>query len=310
MRRKCLVIGIILLFVGTGISPSLAQNIEKPSLTTSGNSAQRTNISHYIEPGGGFGLQSVIYISWGNGTQKPLVPGGEPRIINFTVTYITVLITPFFGKIILLYCLLTHQYVTVNLEVGDIPSWCTASLSNSQLRFPITDDLISQVTTLAVAVDENAPAYQLGSVPIKASVDTLRGPFGFLPFVNGYEQTSIMNFIPGYRPSIIVTPASDYMNATPGNTSHLPINITNTGNARSGVSIEIVDFPSGDWLISIPSQVILEVNMSCEIILSVVPPSDFNGTESIPISFTPFKADDYSQHGEPVYITILVICEP
>jgi uncharacterized membrane protein len=100
------------------------------------------------------------------------------------------------------------------------------------------------------------------------------------------------------------------MNVTPGNTSHLHISITNTGNAKTAVYTELVDFPSGDWLISLPSQVILEVNESCDICLSVVPPSDFSGTESITITFTPYKADDHTHHGEPVLITIVVICEP
>jgi nitrous oxidase accessory protein len=35
MKRKALAVGIILLFVGTGIIPGIAQNTEKPSLTTS-----------------------------------------------------------------------------------------------------------------------------------------------------------------------------------------------------------------------------------------------------------------------------------
>jgi hypothetical protein len=50
--------------------------------------------------------------------------------------------------------------------------------------------------------------------------------------------------------------------------------------------------------------------MSEETGLSVVPPGDFHGTESITISFTPYKADDYSQHGDPVYVTIVIVCEP
>lgn len=309
MKGKCLIVGLILLLIGTNVIPITAHDIEKSVLQTSYASGQKTVSSRSIVPKGGSALQSIIYMSWGNGTQEPLVPGGEPRIITLTVTYVTVLGYPIIGQIILFYCLLTHQYVTVTLEVGDTPSWCTASLSNSQLRFPITGIESSQVTTLVVAVNEHAPAYELCPVPIHASVNTMRGPFGFLPFVNGYDQTSIMNCIPGYLPHIIVTPASDYINATPGNTSHLPINITNAGNAKTVVFTEIVEFPSGDWLIAIPSQVILEVNMSHESILSVVPPNNFSGTDTITMTFTPYKADDYSQHGEPVYVTIVVICE-
>jgi len=37
MKRKCLAVGIILLFLGTSIIPSLAQNIEKPLPTSRGN---------------------------------------------------------------------------------------------------------------------------------------------------------------------------------------------------------------------------------------------------------------------------------
>ena len=304
-------VALILLLIGTSVIPITAQDIGISVLQPSNVSGQKTDMSCSKHLHDGFGLGSVIRLCWNsNETQEPLQPGGAPRSINLTVTYDTLLSYPFVGKIILLYCIYTHQYVTVTLEVGDIPSWCTTSLSNSQMRFPITGDESSQLTTLTVAVDEHAPAYKICTVPIHASVDTLQGPFGFLPFVNGYDQAASMNFIPGYLPCIIVTPASDVMNATAGNTSHLPITITNAGNARTLVRIEIVDRPSGDWLISIPSQVVLEINMNCESILSVVPPGDFNGTDTITMSFTPYKADDYTQHGDPVYITIVIICEP
>jgi len=311
LLRKCLAVGIILLFIGTCSIPATAQDAEKSVLQTSNASAQKTDISHSLVPRGGFGLSSTIWVTWNaSETEEPFEPGGAPRSINLTVTYGTVIGRPIIDKIILLYCLLTHQYVTVTLEVGETPSWCTASLSDSQLRFPITNDLSSQVISLAVAVNEYAPAYVLCTIPINASVDTLRGPFSFLPFINGYDQTCTLCIQPGYLPRIIVTPTSDYINATPGNTSQLPINITNTGNARTIVFMNIVDHPSGSWNIYIPGQVVLEINMSWEINLSVTPPHDFSGTENITITFTPCKADDPTQHGEPVYITIVVICEP
>ncbi len=44
--------------------------------------------------------------------------------------------------------------------------------------------------------------------------------------------------------------------------------------------------------------------------LVVRPPSNFSGTESITITFTPRAADNPTQYGEPVSITIVVICEP
>jgi hypothetical protein len=57
-------------------------------------------------------------------------------------------------------------------------------------------------------------------------------------------------------------------------------------------------------------QIMLDVNMTSVAYLFVVPPVNFNGTDTIILSFTPYKADDYSQHGEPVYILITVIYEP
>jgi hypothetical protein len=292
MKRKCLTFGIILLFAGTCLVPTQNADMIQP-----------------MHPENRSALQSVISVSWGNETQKPLVPGGEPRTVHLSVTYDTVLVSLFIGKILLFYYLLKHQYVTIALEIGDIPSWSNASLSTSELRFPVTGAASSQTISLTIAVDEHAPAYHVGAVPINLAVDTLRGPFGFLPFVNGCEQSCSLNFIPGYLPHIIVEPASDFLNVTPGNTSHLPIAITNHGNGRTVVFVDIVDFPTGDWLISIPDQCIFEVNDTQEIILSVVPPSDFAGTETITISFTPHKYDDYSQQGNPVNITIDLICE-
>jgi hypothetical protein len=294
MKRKCLAVGIILLFVGTCIIP-----------------AQKTHINHDTAPRDGFGLQSVIYLSWDSTeAMDPLEPGGAPRNVTLNVTYFTTLITPYLGRIILLYCLVTHQHVSVTLEIGEIPSWCTASLLNSEFQFPITGTASTQHTTIAVAVNEHAPMYSLCKVPINGSVETMRGPFSLLPFVHGFDQTCIMNFVPGYRPGIIVTPASDYLNTTPGHPSTLSINITNTGNARTAVVTDIVDTPPGNWMIDIPWYVILEVNMSGEMYLTVTPPNDFNGIETITISFTPYLADDPTQHGDPVNITIMVICEP
>jgi len=316
MKKKYVAVGIILLFVGTCIIPAIAQDIdiEKLVLQTSNASdasVQKTDISRSRVPRGGFGLGSAIWLSWNaSETEEPLEPGGAPRSINLTVTYYTVLGSPYIGKIILFYCRLTHQYVTVTLEIGETPSWCTASLSNSQLQFPITGNESSQIITLAVAIDENAPGYELCRVPINASVDTMRGPFGFLPFVNGYDQTSIMYFLPGYHPHLIVIPENDSMAVIPNESSYLRIYITNAGNARTAVLINVVRTPPGDWITMMTDQIILEVNMTGVAYLFVVPPVDFNGTDTIIVSFTPYLADDYSQHGEPVYVMIRVIYEP
>ena len=284
-------VGIILLFAGTGI-----------------DSAQKTTTSHETLLGDGFGLQSNIIVSWSaNQTQEPLDPLGVPRLITIDVAYNVY--KGLFGRIILAYYVLTKQIINLSIEIIDKPDYCTAALSQSSLQFPISETSFIQQTNLTVAVNDQAPAYKPFFISMKASVDTVFGPFGFLSFIHGFEQTFSLGFVPGYLPRIVVIPASDYINVTPGNTSHLLINITNTGNAKTKVMTNIVDWPSGHWLISIHS-VVLDVNITDEICLSVVPPNDFNGTDNLTITFTPYKADDYTQHGEHVYVTIILICEP
>jgi hypothetical protein len=309
MKRKYIAVGIILLFVGASLVPAIVQSSESPSLPTT-RSAQKNDGSLSILPGGGFALDSVIQLSWNaSETEEPLEPGGAPRSINITVTY-HILVSTFIGKFILRYCLLTHQYVTVSLGIGDIPSWCTASLSNHELRYLITGNESSQLITLTVAVDEHAPAYGLCRVPVQASVDTLYGPFGFLPFVNEYNLTSNLYFRPGYFAHIVVIPENDSMAVIPNESSYLRIFITNAGNARTVVSGSIVRTPPGDWITMMTDQIVLDENMTSVAYLFVVPPVTFNGTDTIILSFTPYNADDYSQHGEPVYIFITVIYEP
>ena len=268
--------------------------------------------NHSLSGDGWFSLDSVITISWsGNATQTPLVPGGAPRIMNLTITYTTVLSYPLIGKIIRYYCMATHQVVTVTLELGEIPSWSTASLSASEIQFPVSDALSSQNVSLSIAVDEHAPGYALCIIPIHAEVKTLRGPIGLIPLVNGCSQTATVTCLPGYLPHIIVEPESDHLDVVPGEMSHLYFNVINHGNAKTVVKAEIIDSPENDWNVMVTDQIVLdEEGGSNFAFLYVTPPFDFSGTDTITVSFTPYMYDDMSQHGAPVNVTIAVIFEP
>jgi len=275
-------------------------------------SGQKNMENHSLSGDGWFSLDSVITISWsGNATQTPLVPGGAPRIMNLTITYTTVLSYPLIGKIIRYYCMATHQVVTVTLELGEIPSWSTASLSASEIQFPVSDALSSQNVSLSIAVDEHAPAYALCVIPIHAEVKTLRGPIGLIPLVNGCSQTATVTCLPGYLPHIIVEPESDHLDVVPGEMSHLYFNVINHGNAKTVVKAEIIDSPENDWNVMVTDQIVLdEEGGSNFAFLYVTPPFDFSGTDTITVSFTPYLYDDMSQHGAPVNVTIAVIFEP
>jgi hypothetical protein len=309
MKKKYVAVGIVLLFVGVSLIPAIVQSRDSPSLPTT-RSALKTDKGLSILPGRGLALDSVIQLSWNaSETEEPLEPGGAPRSINITVTYRT-LVSTFIGDFILFYCRLTQRYITVSLEIGEIPSWCNASLSTPELSYLITRNESSQLITLTVAVDEHAPADVSCRVPIDASVDALHGPFGFLPFVNEYNLTSILYFRPGYFAHIVVIPENDSMAVIPNESSYLRIFITNAGNARTVVSGSIVRTPPGDWITMMTDQIVLDENMTSVAYLFVVPPVNFNGTDTIILSFTPYKADDQSQHGEPVYVLIHIIYKP
>jgi hypothetical protein len=301
---------VFLLIAAYGI-PITAQDI-RGAMSFSPVSGQKNMENHSLSGDGWFSLDSVITISWsGNATQTPLVPGGAPRIMNLTITYTTVLSYPLIGKIIRYYCMATHQVVTVTLELGEIPSWSTASLSASEIQFPVSDALSSQNVSLSIAVDEHAPAYALCVIPIHAEVKTLRGPIGLIPLVNGCSQTATVTCLPGYLPHIIVEPESDHLDVVPGEMSHLYFNVINHGNAKTVVKAEIIDSPENDWNVMVTDQIVLdEEGGSNFAFLYVTPPFDFSGTDSITVSFTPYKYDDMSQHGAPVNVTIAVIFEP
>jgi hypothetical protein len=305
--RKYVVVGIILVFLGVCFIPANAQVKASPSLPIR-HTGQKSDRGISGVPAEGFALESVISLSWNaNETEEPLELGGEPRSVNITVTY-QVLASSFLGRLILLYCLVTHQYATVSVEIGDVPSWCTASLSDSELRFPITSDISLQFIALTVAVNEQAPD-TICRVPLQASVDTMYGPFGFTPLINDYNQTGTLTFMIAYRPCLIVIPENATMDVLPNESSYLRFSITNAGNARTVVHGNIVHIPP-DWITMMTDQIMLEVNATGYAYLFVIPPVTYNGTDTIIVSFTPYKYDDYTQHGEPVYVLIRVIYEP
>jgi hypothetical protein len=258
-----------------------------------------------VAPKSIFGLQSVIIITWdGNDTQDPLKPGGAPRNITLNIYY--VITTGVFGRYILPYFILTKQYVDVFLELDDVPSYCNATLLDSQLRFPISDTSTTQSTQLTISVDETAPAFELTTFKIHASVDDKRGPFAIFPLIQGYEMTQTFTVIADYLPHILVSPKNSYIETTPGTTVIAPIAVENHGNARTTVQIYVVSAPT-DWIIHLePFMLVLDLNENKTTNISMTPPIKFNGIKTIVLEFTPYKSDDYNKKGSPVNVSILV----
>ncbi len=310
MKRKCLTVGLILLLIGTSIIPITAQDFEKSLAQTSNALTQKIIMNQSLSLGGGFGLQSVIYISWGNEIEEPLVPYGEIRNVTLNVTYYTILCNAFISPIILRYCILTHKFVFVELDTVDTPSWCIAGLNKSVLRFPITGYKSSQTVSLYIQVDNNAPAYELFPVTINVSVDTMLGPFSILPLINGFYNDFMIPFYAAYNPLISVTPEYSIIETTPGTTFIDSIIIENLGNGKTIVYNNVDNCCPSGWDVIISVNTVLEVNESKIANLSIKTPIDFYGFETLLLSFTPHYYDNWFFEGSPTYLTINVEVRP
>jgi hypothetical protein len=275
-------------------------------VTNVSTAIRNTNETHDIIPSRLFGLHSYIAVTYNaSQTSEPLEPNGPPRVITLDVIYQVYRVI--LGQFILWYYNFTQQKINVTLEIIEKPDYCTANIDNSTLWFPISNTLSVKQTALTVSVNENAPAFQLSRVAIRASVNDKLGPFGFFTFINGIETIIHVSFINGYLPLINVTPENDFIETTPGTTVVDPITVENLGNGITLVNIEVISHPM-DWSINIASSIIISVNESKVTNLFVCPPLDFCGTGIIILSFTPEYLGNPQYHGDPtiVYITVEV----
>jgi hypothetical protein len=287
---KGIVLGctFILLFLFTNVSAAI----------------QNTNETPDIIPSGHFGLYCIVTLYYESPSEL-LEPNGPPQIITLNLSYFV--LKGFLGQFILWYYNFTQQSINVTLEIFEKPDYCTANIENSVLWFPISERPSVKQTALAVSVNEKAPAFQISTVKIKASVNDKLGPFGFFTFINEYEGIFDISFVANYYPNINVTPESNYIVTTPGNTVVDPITVKNLGNGITLVNIEVISHPI-NWSINIASSVVLFVNESKITNLCVCPPLDFCGTGIIILSFTPEYLGLPQTHGDPtiVYITVEV----
>jgi hypothetical protein len=296
---KGIVIGILILLFGTSIG------ISNPVSSTTTNTTTRLTQENTNEAtlGSYFGLLSGLDLELLNFIDEPLEIDA-PYLFDFNVSFSVT--KGYFGQMILWYCLLTQQDVNVTVTIEDVPSWCTAYFTQPQLRFAVDGSSSTQQTSLFVSVNEHAPAFELFYMTINVSVDTLKGPFGFLPFVQGSYTTAGIGFSATYRPLLDVTVEDPFVETTPGTTVVVPITVSNLGNGETLVSTIIDDPPEG-WMFTIdPSQLIIGVNDSKVTNLSITPPADFYGERVISLWFTPRSSTHPEYEGTPISEQILV----
>jgi hypothetical protein len=247
-------------------------------------------------------LQSSLTVSWNaNETQQPLVPRGGTRTLTLDITH-TVNKGLLGAGILKAY---TGYQITIKIEILSTPTWATATLSQGTVTATINPTTPQTLhTALTLAVSENAPAFGVGEVRLKATA--LKAGL-----IQGFEQDFALNFQPDYKPLIQpVFPDANTKQIGPMDTATFRIDITNMGNARTKVYLKVETIPEG-WVAIVTDQVIIEegVGSMATAYLVIKPPKGFGyhyDEETITISMQPFKADDETKKGSITPASFLV----
>jgi hypothetical protein len=248
-----------------------------------------------------FNLQSVITVGWsGNQTAEPVVPRGAIRPVDLEVSY--VITRGVLGKGVL--AAYSGKQAFVKLEVVDSSPWVTATLQSDTVAFELSETLQTKGNIVSFQVDEDAPAFGLGFIKIKASINKMT-------VIEGFEQTFTLNFVPSYKPLIDPSlPETNTKEIAPMDSAVFPIEVENLGNARTIVFFDVVSVPE-NWNAIVTSQVTLDekVGATSTAYLVVKPDKGFGyhfEEKTIRVSLTPARADNLADRGETLYETFLV----
>jgi hypothetical protein len=168
----------------------------------------------------------------------------------------------------------------------------------------VPNEITSRTTQLSLQVEDNAPAYGLGYVKIKATARQVG-------FIKGFEQEFTLNFLPDYKPLIQTTlPNTNTKQIGPLDTATFKIDIQNLGNARTKVKLRVLDVPVG-WTAIVTDEIILEEGSGsmASAYLTVKPPKGFGyhyDQQTITVSMQPVKADEETKVGAISYASFLV----
>ena len=247
-------------------------------------------------------MSSYVNIYWAaNETQRPVIPRGEMRQLDLTITYAVTRAAILSQLAFLIY---QGRQVNIKVEITDTPPWCTANLKAGTVTTSIKPEESELFTTLTLRIDNDAPAFGAGYVKIKASVDKIG-------MIDPYTQEYSLEFTPAYLPMINAQlPEGNSMKIGPLDTATFPIEVTNMGNARTRIFFEIENIPE-DWIAVVTDDITLDEaeGSSGTAYLTIKPPKGFGyhyDEESIRVIMTPARAEDIQNRGESSYVTVIV----
>jgi hypothetical protein len=207
--------------------------------------------------------------------------------------------------------------IQIRLSIEDSPLWCEASIANPTVSLLVgeTEPFISR---LVLTVTEEAPAFNQGTVKVKATSEKITGLY-FTRLKEG-EFSFDIYFEVGYWPKISYSPdKGTLMNINSTDTADFPITLENLGNGPTIVQIEPIDLPEDDWTVNIASSVFLGSPVGDNIgdyektvHLFIKPPSPSENEDrrmDFKIKFTPHYVGNPSLTGKPETITFTLQVE-
>jgi len=235
-----------------------------------------------------------------NATQNPFLP--VDRILNIPVD-VKYRITGLYAEVVAEMYQERELNNFIYLYIDETPDWCSASFLPSILVVPVTASFESHAANIVVHVNENAPAYAIGTIRVRAEIDKL----GAVRNTTIYQD---IPFSPGYLPNLGVTTQKNLILIGPQETAKFDIELENLGNADTNVECKVVDKPAG-WIITIDSDTIIGTgdNPTKTVYLTVKPPYEFgyhDEREVITVSINPSYFNDESLTGEEFFVSFIV----
>jgi hypothetical protein len=293
MNKKIMMASIMILFIIMSSNVSSSSEINE----------NVKNTSFRITTG--FTSKPIMRIEYDeNATQEPIIPINESREIPLKVYYQIVGLLSNWHEF-----LYKKKNIQVSLEIIERPDWCTtASLDNKTLNFNIKSDQTEpKDVTLTIAVDRNVPAYTVGTIKIRVTSALLKGLI-FTKIAEG-NFTFDVPFTVGYIPIIDVEQVFTYKEIPPLNVTTIPFKITNLGNGKTQVFIEVKNL-SGQCEVDYPDSILLGSPTQGEkdsdtIYISIKPYKNFT-MESLKVEFTPsyYARPDLKGYTIPIVLTL------
>lgn len=181
--------------------------------------------------------------------------------------------------------LAAEQKVQINIQIGQIPDYCMASLTQQTVyATPAIDFANGEAgpTQLKVTFTKNAPYPASVNIPIIVTATVAPAfPWSVKPIT----QTYYITVSAGYLPIIDVTPNPKYLETSPGSLATIGIGCENIGNGETEFRFEIVDMPAG-WTAQMIDSKFISANAKESLSLQVRGPIGFgyhDETETITI---------------------------